>query len=73
MFIENENQELMMQTYRSYLTASAIIASITTSAIAEPKFCVVNNTMRCHVVSLNVEFKPKINHGTRESTLAITK
>lgn len=62
-----------MQTYRSYLTASAIIASTTTSAIAEPKFCAVNNTMRCHVESLKVEDKPKINHGTRESTVAITK
>jgi hypothetical protein len=65
--------ELKMHTYLSYLTASAIIASTTTSAMADPKFCTVKNTIRCHVEFLKVELKPKINHGTRESTVAITK
>lgn len=73
LYAENEHKEFKMQTNLSYRTASAIIASTTTSAMAEPKFCTVKNTIRCHVESLMVELKPKINHGTRERTVAITK
>lgn len=62
-----------MHTYRSFLTASAIIASTTTSAMAEPTFCTVKNIIKCHLESLSVELKPKINQGTRDSTVAITK
>lgn len=62
-----------MWTYHSSLTASAIIASTTTSAIAEPRFCTVNKSMKCHWELLNVAFRPRISHGTRESTLAITR
>lgn len=62
-----------MHTYRSYLMASAIIASITTSAMAAPTFCTVRNIIKGHLEFLKIEFKPKMNHGTRESIVAITK
>lgn len=57
----------------SYLAASAIIASITTSAIAEPKFCTVRKIMSCTLESLKVVFRPNISHGTSESKVEITK
>lgn len=65
--------KLELCTYRSNFTASAIIASTTTSAMAEPRFCTVKKIMRCHAELLRVAFRPKISHGTRESTVAITK
>lgn len=60
-------------TYRSSLTASAIIASTMTSAIAEPRFCTIKKIVRCHLEFLRVAFRPKKIHGTRDSTVAITK
>lgn len=60
-------------TYLSNFTASAIIASITTSAIAEPKFCTVRKIMSCILESLKVVFRPNMSHGTRESRVEITK
>lgn len=72
-FIKVNEKKLILWTYRSCLTASAIIASTTTSAMAEPRFWTVKKVMRSHMEVLNVEFSPRISHGTRESTVAITK
>lgn len=60
-------------TYLSDLTASAIMASTTTSAMADPKFWTVNNIMRVPLELLRGAFRPKMSHGKRESTVAITK
>lgn len=60
-------------TYRSDLTASAIIASATTSAIAEPIFCTVKKIMRGNLDDLSEAFRPKIIHGTRENTVEIIR
>lgn len=72
MYMEMEKR-LNICTYISNLTASAIIASTTTSAIAEPKFCTVNKTLMCHLELLKNAFKPRTGHGTRERTVAITR
>lgn len=61
------------RTYRSYLTASAIIASITTSAIAEPKFCTVKKIMRYTLESLKAALRPSISHGISESKVENTR
>lgn len=62
-----------MSIYLSNLTASAIIASTTTSAMADPMFCRVKNVIRCHLELLKESFRPRTSHGTRESTVAKTK
>lgn len=57
----------------SNLTASAIIASTTTSAMAEPRFCTVKEIMRCTLESIRGAFRPKTSHGKRENIDATTK
>lgn len=57
----------------SDLTASAIIASTTTSAMAEPRLCTVKRTVRCHWELLKLESMPSIGQGTRERRVAITR
>lgn len=71
--LQRNGKNLSLCAYRSRLTASAIIASTTTSAMAEPRFWTVKKVMRFHLELLNVAFRPRISHGTRESTVAITK
>lgn len=60
-------------TYRSSLTASAIIASITTSAIADPRFCTVKRIMSGTLALRKDSLTLKISHGKRESNDAIFK
>lgn len=62
-----------IESYFSSLTASAIIASTTTSAMADPRFCTVKKTIRYRLELREVESKPSKSHGTRESTVDITK
>lgn len=41
--------------------------------MAEPRFWTVKKAMRSHMELLDIAFSPRIGHGTRESTVAITK
>lgn len=70
---EKKGKKKKENTYRSERTASAIIASITTSAMAEPKFCTVKKAARELRELLKDVVRPRTSHGKRESTVDKTK
>jgi hypothetical protein len=54
------------ETYPADRTASATMASITTSAMADPKFCTIRKAVRKLLEILKVSDRPSTSHGNRE-------
>lgn len=71
--VPQRQADWIKKIYLSDLTASAIMASITTSAIAQPRFCTVKRIIRGVLKLLEDVYTLKIIHGKRESNVEITK
>jgi hypothetical protein len=64
---------MYQNTHPADRTASAIIASITTSAMADPKFCTTNISVKKLLELLKCSDIPMTSHGNRERPLEIIK